>query len=86
MLATALPGQLERVSGTRSLLAGSVNALAALAFLLVGDPAYGAAALIAVGGIAGGVLGARVGRRLGATTLRAVVVVVGLAAIVQLLL
>lgn len=85
VLATALPDDLQRVSGTRNLLAGIVNAVSALIFLAVGGPAYGAAALIAVGATVGGVLGASVGRRLAPRALRAVVVVVGVAAIVQVL-
>jgi uncharacterized membrane protein YfcA len=41
--------------------------------------------LLAVGALIGGVLGASVGRRLPPAVLRAVIVVVGLAAIVKLL-
>lgn len=41
--------------------------------------------LLAVGAMAGGQIGARVGRKLSAPVLRAVVVVVGLAGLVQLL-
>lgn len=85
VLATALPDDLARVNVTRNLLAATVNAVSALIFVVVGDPDYGAAALIAVGATAGGVLGARVGRRLAPRTLRVVIVLVGLAAIVQLL-
>jgi hypothetical protein len=44
-----------------------------------------AAGLIAVGSIAGGVLGARIGRRLPPNVLRGVIVVVGVAAMVKLL-
>jgi uncharacterized membrane protein YfcA len=44
-----------------------------------------AAGLIAVGSMAGGVIGARVGRRLPPNVLRAVIVAVGIAAIVKLL-
>ena len=84
VLATALPDDPLRVNVTRNLLAGVVNAISALIFLAVGDPDYGAAAIIAVGAIGGGVAGARVGRRLSVRTLRVVIVLVGLAAIAQL--
>jgi uncharacterized membrane protein YfcA len=47
--------------------------------------AWAAAGLIAVGSILGGVLGARYGRRLPPVALRAVIVAVGIAAIVRLL-
>jgi uncharacterized protein len=46
--------------------------------------AWGPAALIAVGSVAGAQLAARYGRRLSPPALRAVIVVVGLAAIVPL--
>lgn len=86
VLASALPDDLKRVSSTRNLLAGTANAVSALVFLVVGDPDLGAAALIAVGATGGGVLGARVGRRLTPGRLRAVIVLVGIAAIAQLVL
>jgi uncharacterized membrane protein YfcA len=41
---------------------------------------------VAAGSIIGGVLGAKIGRRLSPTVLRATIVVVGIAAIVKLLL
>ncbi len=84
ILGTALPDDLQRVNATRNLLAGVANGVAAVVFVLVADVDWAAAATIAVGAAAGGVLGARVGRRLSARALRAVVVVVGLAAVVQL--
>ena len=86
VLATALPDDLPRVNVTRNLLAATVNAVSALVFVVLGDPDFSAAALIAVGATAGGVLGARVGRRLTPRTLRVVIVLVGLAAIAQLVL
>lgn len=84
LLGTALPDDMARLQGLRNLLAGTANGIAALVFVLVADISYGAAALVAVGAAAGGVLGARIGRRLSPTTLRALVVVVGIAAILQL--
>lgn len=86
LLGTALPDDLQRVNALRNLLAGTANGVSALVFVLVADVAYGAAALIAVGAVFGGVLGARIGRRLSPRTLRMVVVVVGIAAILQLVL
>lgn len=86
LLGTALPDDMARLQGLRNTLAGTANGVAALVFVLVADISYGAAALIAVGASLGGILGARVGRRLSPTTLRALVVVVGVAAILQLVL
>ena len=56
---------------------------ATVAFALAGRPS--AAGLVAGGAILGGLLGARIGRRLSPAVLRAVIVVVGLAAVVKLL-
>lgn len=86
LLGTALPDDMARLQGLRNVLAGTANGVAALVFVLVADVSYEAAALIAVGASVGGVVGARVGRRLAPTTLRALVVVVGIAAILQLVL
>lgn len=84
LLGSALREDLQRINGLRNLFAGTANAVSALVFVLVADVAYEAAALIAVGAAFGGVLGARIGRRLSPAALRGVVVVVGLAAIAQL--
>jgi uncharacterized membrane protein YfcA len=84
MLGTALPEDLQHVNALRNFLAGTANAVAALVFLAFADVALLPAVLLAIGSLAGGVLGASVGRRLSPFMLRAVVVVVGLAAIVKL--
>jgi uncharacterized membrane protein YfcA len=55
-------------------------------FLIAAHIAWAPALLIAVGATAGGVLGARIGRRLPPGVLRAVIVVVGVTAIAQLVL
>jgi len=86
MLGTALPDDLQRVNALRNLYAGTANAVSALVFVLIADVDFRAAGLIALGAVAGGVLGARIGQRLSPGALRAVVVVVGLAAIAQLAL
>ena len=62
-----------------------VNLVAGIVFALVADVAWDVAALLAVGATAGGVLGARFGRRLPPAALRAVIVVVGTVAIARLL-
>ena len=53
-------------------------------FVFAAHVAWGAAALIAVGSILGGVLGSRYGRRLPPVALRAIIVAVGIVAIVRL--
>ncbi len=66
------------------MLAGVVNGVAAVVFIAVADVAWGPVALIAAGSVAGAQLAARYGRRLSPAALRALTVVVGVAAIVQL--
>jgi uncharacterized membrane protein YfcA len=85
-LGIALPDDLRWVNALRNLLAATNNTVAAVVFILVADVRPGAAALIAVGSAVGGVVGARLGLRLSDRTLRGIVVVVGLAAIAQLVL
>ena len=85
ILGLAVPEDLQRVNALKNVLAGLVNLVAGVVFVLVAHVAWAAAGLIAVGSALGGVLGARYGRRLPDRVLRGVIVVVGVAAIVQLL-
>jgi uncharacterized membrane protein YfcA len=87
LLGSLLPESLQRVNALKNVLALTANSVAAIVFMLVAwDRIYwGAVLLLAVGATLGGVIGARVGRRLPPAILRAVIVVVGLAAIVRLL-
>ena len=52
---------LQRLNGMKNVLAGLVNAVAAVIFILVADVDWLVAGLIAVGSIVGGQLGATVG-------------------------
>lgn len=84
ILGLALPDDLQRVNALKNVLAGIVNAVAAVVFIAVAHVAWGPAALIAAGSVVGAQLAARYGRRLSPQALRAVIVAVGIAAIVQL--
>jgi uncharacterized membrane protein YfcA len=88
ILGIAIDDDLQRVNALKVVLAGLVNFVAAIVFVIAAQDhlAWGAVALIAVGATLGGQLGAHVGRRLPAPALRAVIVVVGLAAIAKLVL
>jgi uncharacterized membrane protein YfcA len=77
--------ELQRLNGVKNVLAGLVNAVAAIVFVLASDVAWGAAALIAIGSTAGGQLGGMYGRRLPPAALRGIIVVVGTVAAVRLL-
>jgi uncharacterized membrane protein YfcA len=85
LLGLTLPEPLQRVNALKNVLAGLVNAVAAVVFIIVAHVAWAAAGLIAAGAIVGGQLGAHWGRRLPDPALRAIVVVVGVLAIVRLL-
>lgn len=86
LLGSALPETLQRVNGLKNLLSALVNTVAAVTFLVVRPEAadWTVIALIAVGSLVGGVLGARIGRWLPQPVLRAVIIVVGVVAIVRL--
>ena len=84
VLGLTLDEGIQRVNAAKNVLAGLANLAAGLVFLLVAPVDWAAAALVAIGAAAGGVLGARVGRRLPPLVLRVVVVLVGLAALVAL--
>ncbi len=75
-----LRDDLQRLNAAKNVLASIVNGVAAVVFVAVADVDWTAAAVIAVGSTVGGLLGARVGRRLPATVLRAVIVTVGVTA------
>lgn len=87
LLGTVLVEPLQRINGIKNALASTVNAVAAVIFLLVAPEQvhWPVVALIAAGSASGGLLGAKLGRRLPAPVLRYVVVVVGLVAIAFLL-
>jgi uncharacterized membrane protein YfcA len=76
---------IQRQNALKNVLAGVVNLVAAIVFVLTAHVDWAAAGLIALGAILGGMLGAKVGRRLSPAVLRGIIVVVGIAAIVKLL-
>jgi uncharacterized protein len=85
LLGLFLAESLQRQNALKNVLAGLVNFVAAIVFVATTHIDWLAAALIAGGSVIGGVLGAHIGRRLSPRVLRAVIVVVGLAAVVKLL-
>ncbi|WP_380168166.1 sulfite exporter TauE/SafE family protein [Jannaschia sp. R86511] len=85
-LGAVLDEDLQRLNGLKNLLSGSVNAVAAVVFVLVAPErvVWPVVAAVAVGSVLGGLIGARIGRRLPSVLLRGVIVVVGVVAIVSL--
>lgn len=85
LLGIFVSGTLQQHNGLKNVLAGLVNGVAAVVFVIAAHLDWAAAGLIAAGSVLGGILGAGIGRRLPAPVLRAVIVVVGIVAIVKLL-
>lgn len=77
---------LQRSNAVKNILAASVNGVAGVIFVFVADVDWRIVALIGAGSVVGGLIGARVGKRLPPLALRAVIVVVGLTAFVSILL
>ena len=86
IMGVLLAETLQRQNAVKNVLAGLVNFVAAVVFVFTAHIDWAAAGLIALGSILGGLLGARIGRRLHPVALRALIVVVGLAALVKLIL
>lgn len=86
LLSALTSDSVQRLNGYKNVLATTANLVAAVFFLVAARSHvdWAVAALIAVGSILGGLLGARIGRRLSPVVLRGVIVVVAVAAIVRL--
>jgi uncharacterized membrane protein YfcA len=82
VLGVGIQDSLQRLNGTKNVLAAIVNGVAAVVFIFVADVDWAVAALIALGAVLGGQIGATVGRRLPPLALRLVIVTVGLVAVV----
>jgi uncharacterized membrane protein YfcA len=85
ILGIGVSDSLQRHNATKNVLALLVNAVAAAVFLFVAEVDWLVVLLVAAGSVAGGQIGATVGRRLPPTVLRGVIVAVGLTALVILL-
>jgi hypothetical protein len=85
MLGALLDSNLQRVNALKNVLSLLVNLVAGALFILLAHPNWVYVAIIAVSSAFGGQLGALVGRRLPPLALRAVIVVVGLAALTKFL-
>jgi hypothetical protein len=85
ILGLALVQDLHRTNALKNVLAGLVNGVAGLFFIVAAHVEWGPAAIIAVSSILGAQIGARYGRRLPPAALRGLIMVVGVTAIVRLL-
>ncbi len=75
---------IHAMNGVKSVLAAGINAVAAGVFMVKGAVDYRAAGVMAIGAIAGGLLGGVVARRLNAVFVRWAVVAIGLGLSVSL--
>ncbi|GAB2741574.1 sulfite exporter TauE/SafE family protein [Nocardioides pakistanensis] len=85
IMGIGIQDSLQRLNGTKNVLAGLVNAVAAVIFIVVAEVDWLVAGLIAAGSVVGGQIGATVGRRLPPLALRLVIVTVGVVAVVAFL-
>jgi len=76
---------LQRLNAIKNVFVATANLVSGVVFVFVAHVDWLVVALLAGGSILGGVVGARIGRRLRPFWLRATIVVVGCVAIVQLL-
>ncbi len=86
VLGIGIDDSLQRLNGAKNVLAAVVNGVAGVLFVFVADIDWRIVGLIGTGAVIGGLIGARVGRRLPQGVLRAIIVVVGLVALAVFLL
>ncbi len=86
LLSIFLPDGLQRLNALKNYIALLVNGIAGVLFILVAPVRWEVSALIAIGSIVGGQVGAHIGRRLPDMPLRVVIIAVGLVAEAKLLL
>ena len=85
ILGVALPQTLQQTNALKNVLAGLVNGVAGVYFIVAAHVEWAPAGIIACTSIVGAQIGAHYGRRLPPAALRGIIVVVGLTAIVRLL-
>lgn len=79
-----LSDPLQRINAFKNVLTAVVNLVAGVIYAIVAPVSWPVVGIIAASSIVGGLLGARIGRRLPPTVLRGVIVVIGIVAIVRL--
>lgn len=76
---------LQRLNGFKNVLSAIVNVVAGTIYAFVAPISWPVVAILAVTSTIGGLIGAKIGRKLPPTVLRVIIVIIGLAAIVRLL-
>jgi len=85
LLGVFLTDNLQRINAGKNVLVTIVNGSAAAIFVIFAHVAWLAVAMIAVGTAIGGLIGAKVGRRLPPIALRIVIVLIGIVSAVKLI-
>lgn len=87
LMSVLLPDPLQEINGIKNVLGTVVNGVAALTFVVVATDQidWAVAALVGIGALVGGFVGARVGRKLNPWVLRVLITVIGIIAIVNIL-
>ena len=86
VLGIMLAEPIQRLNGMKNVLAATVNIVAGTVYAFIAPIDWAAVGLLAAGSILGGLLGAKIGRKLPPMVLRGVIVAIGTAAIIGLLL
>ncbi|SNQ48223.1 conserved membrane hypothetical protein [Frankia canadensis] len=85
VLGILLADELQRTNALKTLLSFGVNAVGVVVFLITARVAWGYAGILVVASLVGGLLGARIARRLRPDLLRAAVITLGVVVAVVLL-
>jgi uncharacterized protein len=85
LMGIMLDADLQRVNALKNVLTGLVNGVAGVTFMILAHPDWTYVLIIAVGSAIGGQIGGVIGRRLSPVLLRAIIVVVGVVALVKFL-
>jgi uncharacterized protein len=85
LLGTFLDETMQRINAAKNVLVGVVNGTAAIVYILFAHVNWVVVLLIALGSTLGGLLGARIGRRLPPLALRIFIVVIGVISAVKLI-
>ncbi len=85
-LSVLVPDEMARTNALKNVLAGTVNTVAAVIFIVFAHVDWRVVGLIGIGSVIGGAIGARVGRRIPRDVLRALVVILGVGVALKLLL
>jgi uncharacterized membrane protein YfcA len=85
LLGVLVSSNLQQVNGLKNILSGVANTVAAVVFIVAGVVSWLPALLIAVSAVVGGMAAARYGRRLPDSILRAVIVAVGVTAVIRMI-